>query len=29
VLEVVLWELTETTGRRVFDPMTGFELLEP
>jgi len=25
----VLWELTETTGRRVFDPMTGFELLEP
>lgn len=29
VLEVVLWELTETTGRRVFDPTTGFELLEP
>jgi predicted DNA-binding protein with PD1-like motif len=29
VLEVVLWELTETTGRRVFDPRTGFELLEP
>jgi len=25
----VLWELTETTGRRVFDPRTGFELLEP
>lgn len=29
VLEVVLWELTETTGRRVLDPGTGFELLEP
>jgi predicted DNA-binding protein with PD1-like motif len=29
VLEVVLWELTDTTGRRVLDPTTGFELLEP
>ncbi len=29
VLEVVLWELTGTTGRRVLDPATGFELLEP
>ena len=29
VLEVVLWELTGTTGRRVVDPTTGFELLEP
>ena len=29
VLEVVLWELTKTTGRRVLDPATGFELLEP
>jgi predicted DNA-binding protein with PD1-like motif len=29
VAEVVLWELTGSTGRRVFDPATGFELLEP
>ena len=29
VLEVVLWELTGTTGLRRFDPATGFELLEP
>lgn len=29
VLEVVLWELTETTGRRVLDTTTGFELLVP
>ena len=29
VLEVILWELTETTGRRVLDPVTGFELLIP
>jgi predicted DNA-binding protein with PD1-like motif len=29
VLEVVLWELTETSGRRVLDRTTGFELLEP
>jgi predicted DNA-binding protein with PD1-like motif len=29
VVEVVLWELTGTTGRRVFDGATGFELLEP
>ena len=29
VVEVVLWELTETTGRRVLDRTTGFELLEP
>ena len=29
VLEVILWELTETTGRRVLDNTTGFELLEP
>ena len=29
VLEVFLWELTDTTGRRVLDPVTGFELLVP
>jgi len=29
VVEVVLWELTGTTGRRVLDQATGFELLEP
>jgi predicted DNA-binding protein with PD1-like motif len=29
VLEVILWELTDTTGRRVLDPITGFELLIP
>jgi predicted DNA-binding protein with PD1-like motif len=29
VLEVILWELTDTTGRRVLDPITGFELLVP
>jgi predicted DNA-binding protein with PD1-like motif len=29
VLEVVLWELTETTGQRLLDKTTGFELLEP
>ncbi len=29
VLEVVLWELTHTTGRRLPDPATGFELFQP
>jgi predicted DNA-binding protein with PD1-like motif len=29
VLEVVLWELTDTTARRQFDPTIGFEMLEP
>jgi predicted DNA-binding protein with PD1-like motif len=29
VMEVVLWELIETSGRRLFDPVTGFELLDP
>jgi len=25
---VVLWELTDTSGRRMHDPVTGFEPLE-
>ncbi len=29
VVEVVLWELTRTSARRLHDPATGFELLEP
>jgi predicted DNA-binding protein with PD1-like motif len=29
VVEVVLWELTGTNSRRLLDPATGFELLEP
>jgi predicted DNA-binding protein with PD1-like motif len=29
VVEVVLWELAETTGRRLADPASGFELLQP
>jgi predicted DNA-binding protein with PD1-like motif len=29
VLEIVLWELTETTARRLLDSTTGFELLQP
>jgi predicted DNA-binding protein with PD1-like motif len=29
VVEVVLWELTDTTGRRLPDAATGFELLQP
>ncbi len=29
VMEVVLWELTETSGKRVIDTTTGFELLQP
>jgi len=29
VVEVVLWELVETTGRRLPDPISGFELLQP
>ena len=29
VMEVVLWELTGTGGKRVLDPATGFELLKP
>lgn len=29
VLEVVLWEIAGTAARRMFDPTTGFELLEP
>ncbi len=29
VLEMVLWELTDTTGRRLPDAATGFELLQP
>ncbi|WP_320042780.1 PPC domain-containing DNA-binding protein [uncultured Desulfobacter sp.] len=29
ILEVILFELVETTAVRVFDPTTGFELLNP
>lgn len=29
VVEVVLWELAGASGRRLHDPATGFELLEP
>ncbi len=29
VMELVLFELTDTTGVRTFDPKTGFKLLNP
>jgi predicted DNA-binding protein with PD1-like motif len=29
VMEIVLWELTENSARRVLEPATGFELLQP
>jgi len=29
VMEVILFELVETTGTRALDPATGFELLKP
>jgi predicted DNA-binding protein with PD1-like motif len=29
VMEVVLLELTDSTGRRIMDPQTGFKLLVP
>jgi predicted DNA-binding protein with PD1-like motif len=29
VMEIVLWELTGTDAKRVMDPATGFELLQP
>jgi predicted DNA-binding protein with PD1-like motif len=29
VMEVVLFELTDSTGRRIMDPQTGFKLLVP
>lgn len=29
VMELVLWELIGTDARRVLDPATGFELLQP
>lgn len=29
IMEVVLFELVDTTGRRVFEPSTGFALLKP
>lgn len=29
VIEVILWELTETPGRRLPDQPTGFDLLQP
>ncbi|MBN1429294.1 MAG: DNA-binding protein [Anaerolineae bacterium] len=29
VLEVIVWELTQTPGRRLPDPATGFDLLQP
>jgi predicted DNA-binding protein with PD1-like motif len=29
VMEVIVFELIDTTGKRVFEPDTGFELLHP
>jgi predicted DNA-binding protein with PD1-like motif len=29
VMEVIVWELTGTDSKRVLDPATGFELLQP
>jgi len=29
IVEVILFELIDTSARRTFDPETGFELLEP
>jgi predicted DNA-binding protein with PD1-like motif len=29
VMELILWELTDTDAKRVLDPATGFELLQP
>ena len=29
ILEVILFELIDTTAMRVLDPVTGFELLKP
>jgi predicted DNA-binding protein with PD1-like motif len=29
VMEAIVWELTETEAKRVLDPATGFELLQP
>jgi predicted DNA-binding protein with PD1-like motif len=29
VMEIVLWELTNTSARRLLDKATGFELLDP
>jgi predicted DNA-binding protein with PD1-like motif len=29
VMEIILWELTGTEAKRVLDPNTGFELLQP
>jgi len=29
VMEVIVWELVDTTARRVLDPDTGFKLLAP
>ena len=29
VAEVIIWELTDNTGRRLPDPATGFDLLVP
>ncbi len=29
VLEIILMELADSTGARILDPVTGFELLEP
>jgi predicted DNA-binding protein with PD1-like motif len=29
VMEIILWELTGTDAKRVLDPATGFELLQP
>ncbi|MBN2084277.1 MAG: DNA-binding protein [Anaerolineales bacterium] len=29
VMEIIIWELTGTEAKRVLDPATGFELLQP
>jgi predicted DNA-binding protein with PD1-like motif len=29
VMEAVLWEISESTAKRVMEPATGFELLQP
>jgi predicted DNA-binding protein with PD1-like motif len=29
VMEVILWELSPTKARRLYDPATGFDLLQP
>ncbi|MBF0227147.1 MAG: DNA-binding protein [Desulfobacterales bacterium] len=29
IMEVVLFELVESTAKRIFDPVTGFKLMQP